>query len=375
MGNRTKPRKIVSIAGTRPEIIKMAPVVEKLKARGSIFEHVLVTTAQHRGMLDQALSAFNLIPDIDLNLMQPDQSLAGFASNSLAAISNLLSELKPDAVLIQGDTTTTMTAALAAFYLDVRVGHIEAGLRTRDRRNPFPEEINRRITTCIADINFAPTERARLNLLGEGVPEDTIFLTGNTIVDALKSIPLEGNFSEERLNQIDFDTRRVLLVTAHRRENHGKPLQSICQAIRLIAKKFRDVEIVYPVHLNPNVRDMVREELKDLSGIHLIDPVTYIDMLKLMKHSYFVMTDSGGLQEEAISFNKPVLVLREVTERPELIEIGAGKIVGTDVRKIVDETSRLLTDEDEYKKMSGFENPFGDGRAAERIVGILEKHI
>jgi UDP-N-acetylglucosamine 2-epimerase (non-hydrolysing) len=364
-------RKVVTIIGTRPEAIKMAPVVRELSRRPDSFEHTLVTTAQHREMLDQVLTAFDLRPDMDLSLMQQNQSLADFASRSLLAVSNLLAQSRPDFVLIQGDTTTVMTAALAAFYQGVRVGHVEAGLRSFDRRDPFPEEINRRVAGCLADLHFAPTERARQNLLREGTPGETIFVTGNTIVDALRSIRLDERFEDDELARIDFRGRRVLLLTAHRRENHGAPLRSICRAVRTLVAQFEDVEVVYPVHLNPNVLGAVREELGGAERVHLVRPTTYPDLVRLLSRSYLILTDSGGIQEEAPSFHKPVLVLRELTERPEVIEVGAGRIVGTDAGRIVEAASRLLTDAGEYARMSSAENPFGDGRAAERIADIL----
>ncbi len=368
-------RKIVTIVGTRPEVIKMAPVIREIGLRPSIFEHTVVATAQHRQMLDQVLEVFGIKPDIDLGLMQQNQDLAEFASKSLLSLSNLFAELKPNAVLVQGDTTTVMTAALAAFYKDVPVGHVEAGLRSFDRRQPFPEEINRRVAGCLASMHFAPTLRARLNLLREGVPEETIFVTGNTIVDALKSVSVGVSFDDQRLARLDGSGRRLLLVTAHRRENHGRPLRSICEALKTLTANFDDVEIVYPVHMNPSVGEVVREELGNIDRIHLVDPVSYPDLLRLMKRCFLILTDSGGIQEEAPSFGKPVLVLREVTERPELIEANAGRIVGTDARCIVDATSRLLTSATEYAAMAAVENPFGDGHAAERIVNILAQQL
>lgn len=351
----------------------MAPVIREIGLRPSIFEHTVVATAQHRQMLDQVLEVFGIKPDIDLGLMQQNQDLAEFASKSLLSLSNLFSELKPNAVLVQGDTTTVMTAALAAFYKGVPVGHVEAGLRSFDRRQPFPEEINRRVAGCLASMHFAPTSRARLNLLREGVPEETIFVTGNTIVDALESISLGASFDDHRLAVLDQSGNRLLLVTAHRRENHGAPLRSICKALKTLTSSFADLEVVYPVHLNPNVAAVVREELVDTDRIHLLDPVSYPDMLRLMKRCYLILTDSGGVQEEAPSFRKPVLVLREVTERPELVEANAGIVVGTEARSIVDAAAHLLTDLDEYARMSAAENPFGDGHAAERIVDILAR--
>ena len=370
-------RRIVTILGTRPEVIKLAPVIRELHQRQSVFDHTIVATAQHRQMLDQVLEVFGIEPDIDLGLMQQDQDLSEFASRSLLALAKLFSELKPDAILVQGDTTTVATAALAAFYKGVRVGHVEAGLRSFDRRQPFPEEINRRLAGCLADIHFAPTPLARANLLREGVPNESIFVTGNTIVDALKSIQLNNDihkvYDDPRLAPLDQTGNRVLLVTAHRRENHGQPLRSICRALKTLADNFDDIEIVYPVHLNPRVGSVVREELAGVDRIHLIDPVSYHDLLRLMERCYLILTDSGGIQEEAPSFHKPVLVLREVTERPELIEAHAGKIVGTNTEIIVEAASRLLREPREYAQMTASDNPFGDGRAAERIADVLER--
>ncbi len=370
-----KKPKIVTIVGTRPEIIKMAPVIKELDRRRDAFDHTLVATAQHREMLDQFLSAFDIHPDIDLNLMQKGQSLADFASRSLTSLSDLLGQLKPDATLIQGDTTTVMTTGLAAFYLGIKVGHVEAGLRSFDQRNPFPEEVNRRVTSCLADWHFAPTRQARLNLLGEGVSEESIFVTGNTVVDSLRSVSLDGDFENETLRRIDFARSRALIVTAHRRESHGSPLRSICRAVKTISHRFDDVEIIFPVHLNEQVASIVSEELRGERRIHLLAPLSYFDLLRAMSRCYFVLTDSGGIQEEAPSFGKPALVLRETTERPELIESGAGIIVGTDSARIVEEASRLLTRAEEYAKMVQVENPFGDGRAAQRICDTLERQL
>ena len=367
--------KIVTIVGTRPEVIKMAPVVLELLRRQSVFDHTLVNTSQHREMLVSAMSLFGMEPDIDLKLMEENQSLASFASRSLSSVGSLLSELKPDLILIQGDTTTVMTAALAAFYQDIKVGHVEAGLRSFNRRHPFPEEINRRFVGLLADLHFAPTERARQNLLQDGVAENSIFVTGNTIVDALQSIPPAETFDDQRLDHIDYDRMRVLLVTAHRRENHGAPLRAICQALKQLVDQFDDIEMVFPVHLNPNVRSLVNEELSGFRRIHLIEPTSYRDLLGLMRRCYLILTDSGGIQEESVSFHKPVLVLREVTERPEVVEVGAGLVIGVDTERIVQEVSGLLNDEEQYQRMSSAENPFGDGHAAERIVRILAERL
>jgi UDP-N-acetylglucosamine 2-epimerase (non-hydrolysing) len=364
-------RKVVTVVGTRPEGIKMAPVIQALNRRKELFQHVFVSTAQHREMLDSVLRAFNLKPDIDLQLMKPDQRLAHFAATALSTLAELFAELRPDAVLVQGDTTTVMSAGLAAFYNGVKVGHVEAGLRSFDRRNPFPEEINRRITGCVADLHFAPTARARANLLNEGVPDERVFVTGNTIVDALHSMPVNGCFEDPELNSLNWKGRRWLLVTAHRRENHGAPLAAICESLKTLVSRFDDVEVVYPVHLNPNVRAPVFAALGAIPRIRLLGPVSYRDLLRLMELCHFVLTDSGGIQEEAPSFHKPVLILREVTERPEVVESGAGKIVGTSKHRIVEEATRLLGDGETYQRMSSAPNPFGDGQAAERIAQIL----
>src|SRR5207253_2318563 len=363
--------RVVSIVGTRPEVIKMAPVVLELRRWQSVFDHALINTSQHREMVESALTLFGIEPDIDLKLMEENQSLASFASRSLSSLTNLLAELKPELILIQGDTTTVMTAALAAFYQDIGVGHVEAGLRSFNRRHPFPEEINRRFVGLLADLHFAPTERARQNLLRDGVAENSIFVTGNTIVDALQSIPPAETFDDQSLDHVDYDRMRVLLVTAHRRENHGPPLRAICQALKQLVSKFSNVEIVFPVHLNPNVRRVVHEELSDAARIHLIEPTSYRDLLGLMSRCDLILTDSGGIQEESVSFHKPVLVLREVTERPEVVEVGAGKVIGVDTKRIVQEVSDLLNDQERYRKMCAAENPFGDGHAAERVVKIL----
>jgi UDP-N-acetylglucosamine 2-epimerase (non-hydrolysing) len=353
----------------------MAPVVRALDDRREVFEHTFVSTAQHRELLDNVLRTLGVAPSIDLELMQPGQGLGQFASRALAALSELFAKLTPTAVLVQGDTTTVMVASLAAFYQGIKVGHVEAGLRSFDRQNPFPEEINRRVTGCVADWHFAPTERAARNLLAEGVSRENVFVTGNTIVDALRSIRLEDAFENAQLAEVDFEHRRVLLVTAHRRENHGAPLAGICDALKTLAARYDDVEVVYPVHLNPNVQGVVHDLLGTVPRVRLVVPLSYGDLLRVMKRCTLILTDSGGIQEEAPSFGKPVLVLREVTERPEAVENGAAKIVGTDSQRIICEASRLLDDPAELERMKAAKNPFGDGRAAERIVDILESRL
>ena len=361
----------------------MAPVINELKKYPVHFETRICVTAQHREMLDQMLELFGITPDIDLDLMEPDQTLSALTSKVLLAMTRLLEEEKPDWVLIQGDTTTVMTTALAAFYLQIPVGHIEAGLRTDDRYSPFPEEINRRIVSVLATYHFAPTERARDRLLAEGVDPERVFLTGNTVVDAIHWI-LRRPPSEEakrlfaklglpdpgvaRTERLPF---RLLLVTAHRRESFGPPFESLCKGLRAIAERNRDVVLVYPVHLNPRVRDPVRRILAGHPRIRLIDPLSYEPFVRLMNVAYMILTDSGGIQEEASVLGKPVLVLREVTERPELIEAGIGKLVGTDSQRIVTEAERLLRDRDTYRSMARQARLFGDGHAAERIVQIL----
>lgn len=350
----------------------MAPVIWALKSRPDRFEQVVVATGQHRELLDQTLAAFDIEPDIDLELMQPDHGLGEFGARALTAVGALLDELLPDLALVQGDTTTVMMASLAAFYRGVPVGHVEAGLRSHSPRSPFPEELNRRVAALAATYHFAPTPRARENLLREGIAEESVHVTGNTVVDALRMMRLPDGFDDERLRQVDFDNgSRTVLLTAHRRESHGEPLRAIFRSMRLLTERFDDVQFVFPVHLNPRVRRDAHAELKGTGRVHLVEPLSYPDLMLALSRSHFVMTDSGGIQEEAPSFGKPVLVLREVTERPELIEAGLGQLVGTGTEAIVAAATRLLTDDDRLRAMSSGTNPFGDGRAAERIVHIL----
>ncbi len=369
----TERFRVATVIGTRPEAIKLGPVVHELNRRNSVFEQSVVATAQHRELLDQVLDTFGLVPDVDLDLMEADQALAGFASRSLQALAEAFGELEPDAVLVQGDTTTVMTASLAAFYRGALVGHVEAGLRSYDRRNPFPEELNRRLAGCVADLHFAPTKQARRNLLAEGVDADSIVVTGNTVVDALLSLTDDDAFANGALGRVDFAGRDVILVTAHRRESHGPPLRSICRGLAELATRFAGrAEIVFPVHPSPRVRAVVGEELSAIPGVHLLEPLDYADLLRAMRRCRLILTDSGGIQEEAPSFGKPVLVLRDVTERPELIEAGLGKLVGTSSERIVAEASRLLTSERAYRAMTKRPSPFGDGRASVRIADSLE---
>jgi len=364
--------KVLTIFGTRPEAIKLAPVVLELQKHPERISSCVCVTAQHRVMLDQVLEWFQIEPHYDLDLMQPDQGLAEFASGALVAVSEVLLEVQPDVVLVQGDTTTVMMAALAAFYRHIPVGHIEAGLRTRNRYNPFPEEINRRIAGVLATFHFAPTEQAAAALRAEQVQEENIFITGNTVVDALlmtvqRPVNLELDFS--------LDGRYLILVTAHRRESFGAPFESLCLALRDLAKRNSNVEIVYPVHLNPNVRGPVRRILAGQPRIHLLEPMRYEQFVHLMAQAYLILTDSGGIQEEAPVLGKPTLVMRETTERPEAIEAGTARLVGTDRHRIVAEAERLLYNGEAYPTMVQAGSPFGDGRAAERIVNILLDRI
>jgi UDP-N-acetylglucosamine 2-epimerase (non-hydrolysing) len=361
-------KRILTVFGTRPEAIKLAPVILELEKHHDRFENLVCVTAQHREMLDQVLEWFAIEPHYDLDLMQPDQRLAKFASRALLAVNDLLQEVRPDVVIVQGDTTTVMIAALSAFYQRIPVGHVEAGLRTRNRYNPFPEEINRRMAGVLATFHFAPTARAADALRAEQVSEENIFITGNTVVDALlmtvqRPVNLELDFS--------LDGRRLILVTAHRRESFGAPFESLCLALRDIAERNAEVEIVYPVHLNPNVRDPVTRILAEHPRIHLLDPLRYEQFVHLMAKAHLILTDSGGIQEEAPILGKPTLVMRETTERPEAIEVGTGRLVGTDRKRIVAEAERLLHNEEEYRAMAQAGSPFGDGHAAERIVNIL----
>lgn len=361
-------KRILTVFGTRPEAIKLAPVIRELGKHRSQVQSLVCVTAQHRQLLDQALQWFEIAPDIDLDLMQPDQRVADFAHRALLAIDDVVREVQPDLVLVQGDTTSVMVTALAAFYNHCSVGHVEAGLRTGCREQPFPEEINRRIASVLSTYHFAPTSRAADALRAENVPEEAIFVTGNTVVDALiftinRPVQLELSF--------DTDGRRLILVTAHRRESFGAPFESLCLALREIADQNADVEIVYPVHLNPRVRDPVYRILAKHPRIHLLEPLRYEQFSHLMARAHLILTDSGGVQEEAPVFGKPTLVLRETTERLEAIEAGTARLVGTDCGRIVGEVARLLHDPDAYQAMARAGSPFGDGRAAKRITEIV----
>ena len=358
--------------GTRPEALKLVPLIRALRLHPDRFETSVIATAQHREMLDQVLSLFQIAPDVDLDLMRPNQTLAELTGNVLEQVTCRLTAARPDLVVVQGDTTTAFTGALAAFYARIPIAHVEAGLRSRDLGNPFPEEANRRLTAVVADIHLAPTPLARRRLMKEGVPRRKIVVTGNTIVDTLRDL-LEGGVRKMRSIEWPFNGGRVLVVTSHRRESWGHDLENICRALRDLVARFPDLEVVYPVHLNPNVREPVNRMLAGVERIHLISPLDYIGFVELMRRAYVILTDSGGIQEEGPTLGKPLLVLRRVTERPEAFRAGLAKLVGTDRESIVTQVARLLTDPNAYHEMSTGINPYGDGRAAERIVEALTR--
>ena len=376
-------RKVFLIFGTRPEAIKLAPVIRQLRVRNGKFKPVVCVTAQHRQMLDQVLNLFNIVPDHDLNIMTDNQDLYHITIKTMEMVQGVLRDEKPDMILVQGDTTTSFAASLAAFYGKIALGHVEAGLRTYKKYSPFPEEKNRHLLSVLADFHFAPTWWARRNLLREHVSEDRIWVTGNTVIDALMEVInnqkaenkknyLYSYFKEKCGLTLSNNNNRMILVTGHRRESFGDALRNICFALREIAENRPGVAIVYPVHLNPNIQKPVKKILGAVPNIHLIDPLDYEHFVFLIDRSHVILTDSGGIQEEAPSLGKPVLVMRNVTERPEVIETGASKLVGTDKERIVAETERLLDDEQTYEKMAKALNPYGDGRSAERIADILE---
>ncbi|MEZ4457672.1 MAG: UDP-N-acetylglucosamine 2-epimerase (non-hydrolyzing) [Gemmatimonadales bacterium] len=359
------------MVGTRPEAIKMAPVVRELGRRSGSFEPVVITTSQQREMLAQALAAFDLDPDVDLGLTHTNRTLAQFTAQALLALTNGLQSIRPDLLMVQGDTSTVVAAALAAFYNGIPIGHVEAGLRSGDLRRPFPEEANRRMATAVTDLHFAPTERARQNLLVERVPDRDIVVTGNTIVDAIRSIRSGRGFTEPALERIDWEGRRVVLVTTHRRESLGDSLHGVCRALKHLVNRHPDLQLVFPVHLNPKVQEVVLPELDGHDRIALLPPLDYGDVVEVMRRSVLILTDSGGIQEEAPSVETPVVILREVTERPEVVESGFGVLVGTDPDRIVATVDRLLVDEAARQRMTSGPNPFGDGRASERIADAL----
>ncbi|MFI1772632.1 non-hydrolyzing UDP-N-acetylglucosamine 2-epimerase [Thalassobellus citreus] len=373
-----KKRNLI-VFGTRPEAIKMAPLVKEFLKYSNQFSTKVCITAQHREMLDQVLSFFEITPDFDLDLMKPNQNLYTLTADIITNIKPVLEEFKPDFVYVHGDTTTTMATSIAAFYSGAKVCHIEAGLRTFNKLSPFPEEINRSIAGRISDYHFAPTITSKDNLLNENVPNESILVTGNTVIDALQfsnkkvNSPKYSDLEIERLKAIIKDSKRLILVTGHRRENHGQGFINICKALKQIAEEHEDIQIIYPVHLNPNVQKPVYELLNEINNIKLISPLSYPAFVWLLDKSYLIITDSGGVQEEAPSLGKPVLVMRDTTERPEAVEVGTVLLVGTNTTKIVNETNKLLKSNTFYNSMSKLHNPYGDGKACEKIVNFILK--
>lgn len=370
-----KKIKVMTVFGTRPEAIKMAPIVLELQKHPDTIVPVVAVTAQHREMLDQVLNLFYIKPDHDLNIMAAGQTLFDITTRAMMGLDKVLTEEKPDIVLVHGDTTTTFAGALAAYYHQTAVGHVEAGLRTHNKYSPFPEEMNRRLTGCIADLNFAPTSTSEANLLAENVPPESIFVTGNTVIDALHhTVRDDFDFQEESLKDVDFQNKRIILVTTHRRENLGEPMRHVYKALKQLTEEFDDVEVVFPVHKNPKVREVVNEELGGLAKVHLIDPLDYEPFANLMHRAHLILTDSGGVQEEAPALGKPVLVLRDTTERPEAVDAGTVKLIGTDRERVYEEAKKLLTDKAEYSRMAESVNPYGDGKAAARIIQAILYH-
>lgn len=364
--------KVMTVFGTRPEAIKMAPVILELHKHPEEIQPIVAVTAQHREMLDQVLRLFDIKPDYDLDIMSQGQTLFDITSRAMQGLNEVIGKEKPDIVLVHGDTTTTFAGALAAYYHQTAVGHVEAGLRTHNKYSPFPEEMNRKLTGSLTDIHFAPTFTARENLLAEAVAEDCTFVTGNTVIDALlATVKDDYKFADEMLASIDYKGKRVILVTTHRRENLGEPMRHVYQALRKIITEFEDVEVVFPVHKNPLVREVVISELGGIDRVKLIDPLEYQPFANLLARSYFVLTDSGGVQEEAPALGKPVLVLRDNTERPEAIEAGTVKLIGTDKDRVYQETRLLLADNAEYDRMANACNPYGDGQASRRIIETI----
>lgn len=367
-----KKIKVMVVFGTRPEAIKMAPLVLELQKQSETFETITVVTAQHRQMLDQVLETFRIQPDYDLDIMGKNQSLLDITAKILEKFDPVVKEVQPDMILVHGDTTTTFAASLVAFYNQVRIGHVEAGLRTFDKYSPFPEEMNRQMTDNLADLYFAPTSESKANLLMEHHPESSIFITGNTAIDALR-LTVQEDYHHQVLDQLD-PQKKLVLVTMHRRENQGQPMRAVFAALREMVDAHPELEVVYPVHLSPAVQEAAKEILGDHDRIHLIAPLDVFDFHNLASRSYFIMSDSGGVQEEAPSLGKPVLVLRDTTERPEGVKAGTLKLVGTDPERVKEEMTALLTDHDLYQKMASARNPYGDGKASERIVQAIQHY-
>ena len=361
--------KIAIIFGTRPETIKMYPIISEIKKYPHLIDCRIIVSGQHREMLDQMLEIFQILPDYDLNIMKQGQSLSSITNNSLLGIEKILIKEKPSIILVQGDTTTTFAGALAAFYEKIKIGHIEAGLRTHNKYYPFPEEVNRHLTSVLTDLHFAPTKQSCDNLLSEGVRKEDIFISGNTVIDSLLLMTKENYiFRESQLKDKKIFQKKIILVTMHRRENWGEPLRETCQAINKIVKGYSDIFVIFPLHKNPEIRRNVKEILQNKKNILLLDTLNYDDMVNLMSKSYIILTDSGGIQEEGPSLGKPVLVLRDETERPEAVKAGVVKLIGTDEGKIRSEVNLLLNNREKYMEMSTSINPYGDGKASERIV-------
>ena len=367
--------KIMTVFGTRPEGVKMAPIIKAIDKRGDI-DQVVCITAQHREMLDQVINLFEIKPDYDLDIFKPGQTLTDITTNALKGLEDVIKKEKPDILLVQGDTTTVFAGALAAFYQKVRIGHVEAGLRSGNLYSPYPEEANRKLTGIVTDFHFAPTVANRENLLKEGYPQEKIFITGNTVIDALKYAVKENYiFQDDRLNNIDFENKRLVLLTSHRRENLGKPMENIFNAVRDAIDLFEDVLVVFPVHLNPKVREIANLAFKNNPKVLLTEPLDYEPFTNIMAKAYLAVTDSGGLQEEAPALGKPVLVVREETERPEGITAGTAKLVGTEYKDVYENLVKLLEDNIEYEKMAKAVNPYGDGTAAEKIVDVIVNEL
>lgn len=367
-----KKIKVMSIFGTRPEAIKMAPLIKELESREEI-ESLVCVTAQHREMLDQVLETFNINPDYDLNIMEHGQTLGSVTIKALSGLEKIIKEVMPDIVLVHGDTTTTFAGSLAAFYNQVSIGHVEAGLRTYDKYSPYPEEMNRQMVSCLTDMYFAPTELSKNNLLSEKRDKEKIYVTGNTVIDAMNTT-VKKDYNHPALDWVG--NSKMILLTAHRRENLGEPMRNIFKAIKRIIEEFDDIKVIYPIHMNPKVREIANEIFSKNKKVKLIEPLEVFDFHNFQNKSYLILTDSGGIQEEAPSLGKPVLVLRDTTERPEGIEAGTLKLVGTNEEKIYFETKKLLTDKSEYEKMSKSSNPYGDGFASKRIVdAIIKKYM
>ena len=371
-----KKLKLMTVFGTRPEAIKMCPLVLEMGKYPDYIEPIVAVTAQHREMLDQVLELFNIKPDYDLNIMASGQTLYDITTRALTGLKEVIEEAKPDMVLVHGDTTTTFAGALAAFYAQVPVGHVEAGLRTGNKYSPYPEEMNRKLTGSIADMHFAPTSTSKANLLKENVNPETILVTGNTVIDALQTtVKADYEFADAEFNKIFARGTRLILMTTHRRENLGEPMRNVYKALRKVLETHADVEAIFPVHKNPKVREIVQEELGGLDRVHLIEPMDYEPFANLMGKVDIVLTDSGGIQEEAPALGKPVLVLRDTTERPEAVDAGTVKLIGTAYEDVLRETNLLLDDSAHYKKMAEAANPYGDGKACERIIrAVLQKN-